>query len=61
LQLQRAAISVGDWDVQREIERVRSAVGIWGLALRENFEIYVNANANFSLSKVKFLAFSQYT
>jgi len=34
-------------------------VGVWGLAPRENFEIYVNADANFSLSKVKFLAFGQ--
>jgi len=69
------AISVGVWgDVQREIERVGSGeglspcpqrlspspVGVWGLAPRENFEIYVSADAKFSLSKVKFLAFSQY-
>ena len=32
-----------------------------GACPRENFEIYINADANFSLSKVKILAFSQYT
>ena len=67
-----AVISVADWgDVKREIEAVGSEeglrpspVGVWGLAPRENFESYLNADANFSLSKVKFLAFrgpSQYT
>ena len=29
-------------------------MGVWRLAPRENFEIYVNADANFSLSKVIF-------
>jgi len=55
-------------DVQQEIEGVGSGAGlspspveVWRLAPRENFEIYVNADANFSLSKVKFLAFSQCT
>jgi len=38
-----------------------SVMGVWGLAAIENFEIYINADANFSLSKVKFLAFSLYT
>ena len=67
--------SVGDFcwrlgNVQREIEGVGSGEGlrpspvwVWGLAPRENFEIYVNTDANFSISKVKFLAFrgpSQY-
>jgi len=33
----------------------------WGLDPRENFEIYVNADANLSLTKVKFMTFSQYT
>jgi len=31
-----------------------SPVGVWGFAPRENFEIYANADANFSLSKVNF-------
>jgi len=42
--------------VQWEIEGLRSGeglrpspVGVWELAPRENFEIYVNADANFSL------------
>jgi len=38
------------------------SVGL-GACPRENFEIYVNTDANFSISKVKFLAFrgpSQY-
>ena len=48
--------------VQWEIEGLGSGdglrpslVGVWGLAPRESFEIYVNADANFSLSKVIFL------
>jgi len=36
-----------------------SPMGVWGLAPREKFEIYVNADVNFSLSNVKFLAFGQ--
>ena len=47
--------------VQWEIEGLGSGeglrpspVGACGLSARENFEIYVNADANFSLSKVNF-------
>jgi len=29
-------------------------VGVWELAPRENFEIYVNADANFSISRPNF-------
>jgi len=64
-----AGISVGDWGyVQRENEGLGFGeglspfpVGVWGLAPDKKNEIYVNADAKFSLSKVKFLAFSQYT